>query len=116
MTDLRERIGDIIHDAAMASVSVSKAADAILALPEISNAQSKIAEIENALAAASGTIAAMRADVATDQARIANLEAALFRSKVAWENALEIGLFPKRYAHTVEEIVKLTSDALKAKP
>jgi hypothetical protein len=40
-------------------------------------AQAKIAELENALAAASGTIAAMRADVATDQARIAELEAAL---------------------------------------
>jgi multidrug resistance efflux pump len=39
--------------------------------------QAKIAELENALAAASGTIAAMRADVATDQARIAELEAAL---------------------------------------
>jgi hypothetical protein len=50
------------------------------------------------------------------QARIAQLEAALFRSKVAWENALEIGLFPKRYAHTAEEIVKLTSEALKDKP
>ena len=41
-------------------------ADAILALPEISNAQAKIAELETALAAASGTIAAMRADRLAD--------------------------------------------------
>jgi hypothetical protein len=40
-------------------------------------AQAKIAELENALAAASGTIAAMRADAAKGQARIAGLEAAL---------------------------------------
>ena len=40
-------------------------------------AQAKIAELENALAAASGTIAAMRADAAAGQERIADLQGAL---------------------------------------
>ena len=40
-------------------------------------AQAKIAELENALAAASGTIAAMREDAATAQAKTSQLNAAL---------------------------------------
>ena len=46
-------------------------------LSEFDRAESKISELENALAAASGAIAAMRADVATGQARIAELHRAL---------------------------------------
>ena len=67
MTDfgLRNKIADIIATDIMDFEVAYDATDAILAMPEISNAQAKIAELENALAAASGTIAAMRADVAT---------------------------------------------------
>jgi hypothetical protein len=69
------------HDRLVATQEVADEYPVTLAtLLELANAQAKIAELENALAAASGTIAAMRADVATDQARIAELEAALSKA------------------------------------
>jgi peptidoglycan hydrolase CwlO-like protein len=74
---MRDQIAEHIytHVSSMCVVfGEESAADAIIAMPEISNAQAKIAELESALAAASGTIAAMRADAATGQARIAELE------------------------------------------
>ena len=77
---MREKIAEHIytHVSSMCEVfGEESAADAIIAMPEISNAQAKIAELENALAAASGTIAAMRADVTTGQALIAKLADAL---------------------------------------
>jgi hypothetical protein len=67
MTDLRDQIEHIIwQNSNINDHAIDITADAILALPEISNAQAKISELENALAAASGTIAAMRADRLAD--------------------------------------------------
>jgi hypothetical protein len=116
---MREKIAEHIytHVSSMCEVfGEESAADAIIAMPEISNAQAKISELENALAAASGTIAAMRADVTTGQARIAGLEAALFLSRVAWENALEVGLFPPEYGKTALELIEHHRAALRPKP
>jgi hypothetical protein len=48
--------------------------------------------------------------------RIAELEAALFLSRVAWENALEVGLFPPEYGKTALELIEHHRAALKAKP
>jgi uncharacterized coiled-coil protein SlyX len=76
---IRDEIIDIIHKEMYTSqdgelLYADDAADVILAMTEISNAQAKIAELENALAAASGTIAAMRDNVAAGQARNAQLQ------------------------------------------
>jgi hypothetical protein len=50
-----------------------------------------------------------------DQVRIAELEVVLFRSKVAWENALEIELISDTHERTVKEIITLMSATLKGK-
>jgi hypothetical protein len=52
----------------------------------------------------------------TKDARIAELEAALFLSRVAWKNALEVGLFPPEYGKTALELIEHHRAALKAKP
>ena len=126
MTDfgLRNKIADIIATDIMDFEVAYDATDAILAMPEISNAQAKIAELENALAAASGTIEAMRDGVATDQDRIAELKAALrpFASHVD-KSSCEITMVWRDgdYVSTYSDTLKpsdfwATTMALKPKP
>ena len=66
-------------------------------MPEISNAQAKIAELENALAAASGTVAAMRADVATARNDTLREAAAICRREYTLEQeSIASRMYPVR--------------------
>ena len=115
---MRDQIAEHIytHVSSMCEVfGEESAADAIIAMPEISNAQAKIAELENALAAASGTIAAMRADAAKGQARISQLEGAL-GSLQGWAQSKPhpAGETPREYH--MHAIICEALTALKSKP
>ena len=69
-------VADFKHYGEYTRTDIAKLAVEILSAHKRTS-QAKIAELENALAAASGTIAAMRADVTTGQALIAELADAL---------------------------------------
>jgi multidrug resistance efflux pump len=90
---MRDKIANIIPYGIHASYQRVDTADAIIAMPEISNAQAKIANLNSALAAASGTIAAMRENSSTDQARIRQLKAALQWVKAAAKKSNDAPMF-----------------------